>query len=473
MTTTLIRNAAAIMTGGASHEATRVTGPDIRIEGARIQAIGALAPVPGEAVIDATDCVVYPAWVNTHHHLFQSLLKGDPAGIDASLTPWLAATPYRYRASFDEKRFRLAARIGMIELIRSGCTTIADHNYLYYPDMPFDSSAILFEEAQKLGVRFVLLRGGATRTRQLEAELPTAMRPESLDAFMADLERLAATFHDHAPQAMRRVVAAPTTVLFSIFPSEMRSIADTARRLGLRLHSHLSETVSYQESAQTMHRLSPVEFCGEHGWLGDDVWYAHLVKLDAREIELLAATGTGMAHCPQSNGRLGSGIAPVRELADAGVPVSIGVDGAASNEAADMISEVHMAWLAQRARRGMAAQPAYRGGRFEGGADAAAVEEVLHWGTAGGARVLGLEGIGRIEVGAQADIAVYRLDDPRYFGLHDMAIGPVVAGGRPELAALFCAGQCIVRDDVIPNVDLRELRREAAREVRAMMAEVA
>jgi len=241
----------------------------------------------------------------------------------------------------------------------------------------------------------------------------------------------------------------------------------------LRLHSHLSETVNYQDSAQAMHRLTPVEFCREHGWLGEDVWYAHLVKLDASEIDLLAATGTGIAHCPQSNGRLGSGIAPVRELADAGVPVSIGVDGAASNEAADMISEVHMAWLAQRARRGMAAQPEYRGGRFEGGADAASVEEVVHWGTAGGARVLGLKGVGRIEVGAQADIAVYRLDDPRYFGLHDVAIGPVVSGGRPELAALFCAGQCIVRNDVLPDVDLGALRREAAREVRAMIAEVA
>jgi cytosine/adenosine deaminase-related metal-dependent hydrolase len=473
MTTTLIRNAAAIMTGGGANEPARAVGPDIRIEGTRIRAVGALTPMPGEAIVDATDCVVYPAWVNTHHHLFQALLKGDPAGINASLTPWLAATPYRYRARFDEKRFRLAARIGMIELVRSGCTTIADHNYVYYPDMPFDSSAILFEEAQKLGVRFVLLRGGATRTRQLEAGLPTAMRPESIDAFMSDLQRLASSFHDASPHSMRRVVAAPTTVLFSVSPAEMRSIAGEARRLGLRLHSHLSETVNYQDSAQAMHRLTPVEFCREHGWLGEDVWYAHLVKLDASEIDLLAATGTGIAHCPQSNGRLGSGIAPVRELADAGVPVSIGVDGAASNEAADMISEVHMAWLAQRARRGMAAQPEYRGGRFEGGADAASVEEVVHWGTAGGARVLGLEGVGRIEVGAQADIAVYRLDDPRYFGLHDVAIGPVVSGGRPELAALFCAGQCIVRNDVLPDVDLGALRREAAREVRAMIAEVA
>jgi cytosine/adenosine deaminase-related metal-dependent hydrolase len=260
--------------------------------------------------------------------------------------------------------------------------------------------------------------------------------------------------------------------LYSISPAEMRQTAAVARRLGLRLHSHLSETVSYQDSAHSMHACSPVAFCGEHDWLGSDVWYAHLVKLDADEIAMLAQTRTGVAHCPQSNGRLGSGIAPIREMADAGVPVSIGVDGAASNEAADMISEVHMAWLAQRARRGMAAQAAYRGGSFEGGADAATVDEVVHWGTAGGANVLGLAEVGRIAVGFSADVAVYRLDDPRYFGLHDPAIGPVASGGRPSLAALFSAGKKIVSEDVIEGVDLQALRRESMDAVREMLAEV-
>lgn len=471
---TLIRNAAAIMTGGrgTADDPSRVPGPDIRIVGDTIDAIGALAPRPGETIVDATDCVIYPAWVNTHHHLFQSLLKGDTAGLDATLTPWLAATPYRFRALFDERRFRLAARIGLIELARSGCATVADHNYVYYPGMPFDSSAILFEEAEKLGLRFVLLRGGATQTRQLEADLPTALRPETLDAYVADIERLAARYHDVSPRAMRRVVMAPTTVLYSISPREMRETAAVARRLGLRMHSHLSETVGYQDSAYSMYGKTPVAFCGEHDWLGSDVWYAHLVKVDADEIALLAQTGTGVAHCPQSNGRLGSGICPVREMADAGVPVSIGVDGAASNEAADMISEVHMTWLAQRARLGMLAQPAYRGGSFEGGAGAASIAEVIHWGTAGGARVMGLDEVGKVAVGYAADIAVYRLDDPRYFGLHDPAIGPVASGGRPSVAALFSAGKRVVVDDLIEGVDIKELGGEARRAVRELLAEV-
>ena len=181
-----------------------------------------------------------------------------------------------------------------------------------------------------------------------------------------------------------------------------------ARRLGLHLHSHLSETVDYQDAVHAQHRMKPVHFCESIGWLGPDVWYAHLVKLDADEIALLGATGTGIAHCPQSNGRLGSGIAPARELEAAGAAVSIGVDGAASNEAADMISETHAAWLMQRARAGESATAVHRGGQGEGGAAAAAtIEDVVRWGTAGGARVLGLSAIGTLALGQAADIAVY------------------------------------------------------------------
>lgn len=469
MTTLLITKLQAIMTGlpGA---AARQQGPDIRIEQGRIAAIGQLAPLPGERVIDASDCVAYPAWVNTHHHLFQSLLKGDPLGINATLTPWLAATPYRYRAKFDAELFRLAARIGMVELLRSGCGTIADHNYLYYPGMPFDTSEILFEEAEKLGVRFVLCRGTATRTRQLEAELPSALRPESLEAFLADMQRLAGRYHDPSPASMRRVVMAPTTPLYSAAPDELRAMAQAARAMGLRLHSHLSETVGYQDSAQSMHGCSPVEFCERIGWLGPDVWFAHLVKLDEEEIRLLGATGTGIAHCPQSNGRLGSGIAPIRQLEAAGVPVSIGVDGAASNEAADMISETHATWLLQRARAGQHATPHFRGGAGEGGADEATVEDVVRWGSSGGARVLGLGALDGLQVGQQADIALYRLDDPRYFGLHDPAIGPVACGGRPSLKALLVGGREVVRDDVIAGVDLAELGRQARTAVNKLLS---
>jgi cytosine/adenosine deaminase-related metal-dependent hydrolase len=467
----LIAGCLAIMTGRAG-AAARHAGPDIRVVGGVITEIGSLAPQPGERIVDASGCVVYPAWVNTHHHLFQALLKGDPAGIDMTLTPWLAATPYRFRARFNERLFRIAARIGMVELLRSGCGTIADHNYLYYPDMPYDTSAILFEEAEALGIRFALCRGGATRVRSLEAELPSALRPETMDGYMADVERLASAYHDASPNAMRRIVMAPTTPLYSVSPAELRELAAHARGLGIRLHSHLSETVGYQDTARSLHGCAPVEFMARNDWLGPDVWFAHLVKLEPHEIAMLGETGTGVAHCPQSNGRLGSGIAPVRELEAAGVTVSIGVDGAASNEAADMISETHAAWLMQRARGGDQALPRYAGGSVEGGAGAATVEDVVRWGTTGGARILGLSAVGGIAPGCSADIAIYGLDDPRYFGLHDPALGPVVSGGRPRLEHLFVNGREIVRGDAIPGMDMAELGHLARDATRQLMETV-
>jgi cytosine/adenosine deaminase-related metal-dependent hydrolase len=254
----------------------------------------------------------------------------------------------------------------------------------------------------------------------------------------------------------------------------LRECAAVARRLGLRLHSHLSETVAYHDIAHSQHAMTPVRFCESIDWLGPDVWFAHLVKLDAQEIELLGATGTGIAHCPQSNGRLGSGIAPVRALEDAGAPVSIGVDGAASNEAADMLSETHAAWLMQRARAGEAAVALYRGGKGEDAAAAAAtVEDVVRWGTAGGAAVLGLPAIGTLAPGQAADIAVYGLDrDPRYFGLHDPAIGPVASGGGADLRLLLVGGREIVRDNRIPGLDVQALGAQARTAVATLLTRV-
>ncbi|WDY59944.1 amidohydrolase family protein [Pseudomonas sp. PSKL.D1] len=458
----LIRNASAILTGlrGA---AARHAGPDIRITRGRIAALGSLAPMPGEQVLDATDCVVYPGWVNTHHHLFQSLLKGIPAGIDQSLGGWLGAVPYRYRGLFNAEHLRLAARIGLVELARSGCTTLADHHYLYLPGMAFDGAQILFEEAEQLGLRFVLCRGGATQVRQ--AEGAAAAGPETLGQYLDDVQRLVREYHDPAADAWRRVVMAPTSPPYSMPPEHLRETARVARQLGIRLHSHLSETVEYQHDIHSHHGMSPVAFCAEQGWLGPDVWFAHLVKLSPEEIRLLGATGTGVAHCPQSNGRLGSGIADIVAMEAAGMAVSIGVDGAASNEACDMISETHAAWLLQRAKAGERALPRYQGGDHEGGAHVAQVEDVVRWGTAGGAQVLGLDAVGTLQVGMAADLALYKLDQPRYFGLHDLGIAPVVGGGRPTLRALLVGGRLRVMDDQLPGLDLAQLQHQARQAV--------
>jgi cytosine/adenosine deaminase-related metal-dependent hydrolase len=285
------------------------------------------------------------------------------------------------------------------------------------------------------------------------------------------MRRRARDFHDPAPDAMRRVVVAPTTPPHSMRPEEMRETARVARELGLRLHSHLSETVHYQDTVQEKHGMSPVEFCQSIDWLGPDVWFAHLVKLDADEIALLGRTQTGIAHCPQSNGRLGSGIAPVRALEAAGARVSIGVDGAASNEAADMLSETHAAWLMARARAGHEAVAQYRGGRGEDDAASTIVEDVVRWGSAGGAAVLGLDAVGVLQPGLAADFSIYGLDrDPRYFGLHDPAIGIVASGGTADLRYLFVGGREVVRDGRVPHLDVMELGRQSREAVRGLLA---
>jgi cytosine/adenosine deaminase-related metal-dependent hydrolase len=469
MPSLLIRNAAAILTGLAG-EPARHAGPDIRIRGNRITAIGALAPEPGEEQIDATGCVIYPAWVNTHHHLAESLLKGLPAGINASLTDWLHAVPIRYRGRFDEQTFRMAARIGLTELALSGCGTVADHNFVYYPDPDFDSGAIAFEEAEALGLRFVMCRAGATRSRIQPADARDRWRPEAFETYLKRVEDTASRFHDGAPDSMRRVVMGPTTPLFDFEPGQLREVARAARSWGLRMHTHLSETVAYKEIARERFGMSPVQFMEDNEWLGPDVWLAHLVKLDSDEIAALGASGTGIAHCPQSNARLGSGIAALPELEAAGVKVSIGVDGAGSNEAADMISEVHAAWLLQRARIGQHAMPNYEGGRFEGGAHAATVEEVVRWASSGGAQVLGFPGLGELAAGHLADLAIYRLDAPRYFGLNDIALGPVVSGGAPYLHTLLVNGEIVVKDNALPGVDMARMAAQVREAVRVLMA---
>jgi cytosine/adenosine deaminase-related metal-dependent hydrolase len=469
MTEALLVHGAAQLWTGLQGDAMRAAGgADLRMRDGVITAIGSLLPEPGERVIDAGGCVIYPGWVNTHHHLFQSLLKGIPAGIALPLVGWLAAVPVRYRRFFDhEEALRVAARVGLVELMLSGCTTVCDHQYHLYPGMPFDASAAVFDEAERLGLRLVLARGGQTVAREMtDGSAPPQVAPVSVEQFMASVEADVRRFHDRGPRAMRRVASAITTPNWSCRPEELVLMARQARQLGIRLHSHLSETHDYVRWAQEVHGCTPLQFAQDHEWLGPDVWFAHMVHLSDDEIALAARTGTGVAHCPQSNARLGSGIARVPEMLAAGVPVGLAVDGAASNEAADMLSEAHACWLLHRAdpRAG-----AVRGGQPGGHAAALAVEDVVRLGTAGGARVLGLDGVGTLAPGMAADFAVYDLDAPRFFGLHDPAIGPVASGGRPRLRALVCNGRVLVEDDQIAGLDMSALRHDAAALVDTMV----
>jgi cytosine/adenosine deaminase-related metal-dependent hydrolase len=454
MTALLIENAEGIFTG-LPGEAMRASGA-IRIRDGRIAAIGDLSPEAGERRLDARGCVVYPGLISTHHHLFQSVMKGVRSGIDLPLAGWLRAVPYQLWSKVDEEALAVAARIGLAEMLLSGTTTVADHHYLFADTYRFDPAAVIFEVARELGVRLVFCRGGGTKARHVAAEDEGVPMPvQSLDAMLASVEACAARFHDDSPSGLTRVVLAPTTPTWSLDPSELKDMVAAARRMKLRLHSHLSETADYVDFCLTVHGKRPVHWLADQNWLGPDIWYAHLVHLDADEVRLLAETGTGMAHCPQSNCRLGSGVAPADELAALGGAVSLAVDGAASNESADMVSEMHSAWHTHRAVKG---------------AGSVAAEDVVRWATAGGARVLGLPETGTLVPGQQADIAVFDLNAPRHFGMHDPLVGPVTCGGDANLRYVLVGGRVVVDHGQIPGLDLRQLRTDAARVVTRLAA---
>ena len=444
----LIQGALGLWTG-LEGAAARGTGA-VRVREGRIAGVGDLAPEPGEAVVDASGCVLMPGLVNSHHHLFQSVLKAVPAGMNAALFEWLRVVPYTLWDRLDGEAMEVAVTIGLAELALSGCTTVADHHYFYSDRWGFDPDAVLFEGAGRFGLRFVLCRGGATKARAFDTPEITPLPVEPLEVMLRRVEAAAARWHDPAPDAMRRVVMAPTTPTFSLDPGELREIAAAARGMGLRLHSHLSENYGYVEHTLGLYGKRPVEWLAGHDWLGPDVWFAHLVEADAAEVRLLAETGTGMAHCPQANARLGSGIAPAEALSRAGGVVSLAVDGAAANEAADMGSALYAAFMLHRAVKG---------------ADAVTAEELARWATSGGAAVLGLPAVGTIAPGQAADLVLFDLDAPRWFGAHDVLVAPLVSGGGLRVRRSWVGGREVVRDGALPWLDMEKLRADAARVV--------
>src|ERR1700716_3962422 len=453
MTAMLIENAAGIFSG-LPGTGMRTIGA-IRVRDGVIVEIGALQAESDERRLDASCCVVYPGLISTHHHLFQSVLKGVRSGINLPLAGWLRSVSYTFWSKIDEEALAVAARIGLTEMLLSGTTTVADHHYLFSDTFRFDPAQVIFEVARSLGIRLVFCRGGATKGRHFDNGKAVPMPIESLDRMLQSVEACAQRFHDTSPGSLSQVALAPTTPTWSIDPGELKEVIAAARRMKLRLHSHLSETSDYVDFCLSVHGKRPVHWLADHDWLGEDVWFAHLVHLDADEVRILASTSTGMSHCPQSNCRLGSGVAPADAMARLGGAVSLGVDGAASNESADMISEMHSAWHTHRATKG---------------ADAVTAEDVVHWATAGGARVLGLPHIGTLAPGQQADIAIFNLDQPRHFGMHDPMIAPVTCAGSASVRYLLIGGRIVAENGAIPGLDIQKLKSDAARVVAHLAA---
>ncbi|WP_170548007.1 8-oxoguanine deaminase [Ruegeria atlantica] len=428
MTEILIKNADTILTMDDTRR--ELSGADILIRGGQIDQIGHGLKTTGE-VHDATGCVVTPGLVNTHHHLYQSLTRAVPGGQDALLFGWLK-TLYPIWSRFGPEEMFVSAQIGLAELALSGCTLSSDHLYLYPNGARLDDT---IAAAAEIGMRFHPTRG-AMSIGESDGGLPPDALVEKEQAILDDMIRVVDTFHVPSEGAMCRVGLAPCSP-FSVSRDLMRDAALLARSKGVMLHTHLAENDEDIAYSQAQFGCRPGQYAEDLGWTGPDVWHAHCVKLDEAEIDLFARTQTGVAHCPCSNCRLGSGIAPVRAMRDHGVPVGLGVDGSASNDSGNLILEARQAMLLQRVANG---------------ADAMSSREVLEIATRGGADVLNRPDCGRLEPGKRADIAIWDTSCIESAGSWDPAA--LLLAGPVKVKHLFVEGRQIVCDGHVTSLDM-------------------
>lgn len=408
-----------------------LAGADVLVRDGVIVDVGVGLAAAGAEVIEAAGCVVTPGLVNTHHHLYQTLTRAVPGGQDALLFGWLQ-TLYPIWATFGPEEMFVSAQIGLAELALSGCTMTSDHLYLYPNGARLDDT---IAAAQEVGLRFHPTRG-AMSIGESDGGLPPDSLVEREADILEDCIRVIDAHHDASEGAMVRVGVSPCSP-FSVSRELMRDAAVLARDKGVMLHTHLAE--NDEDIAYSLEKFGcrPGQYAEDLGWTGPDVWHAHCVRLDWQEIDLFARSRTGIAHCPCSNCRLGSGIAPVRSLRDAGVPVGLGVDGSASNDAGSLIGEARQAMLLQRVANG---------------ADAMAAREALEIATRGGAEVLGRDDCGQIAVGKRGDIAIWDVSGVQSAGSWDVAA--ILLAGPTKVRDLLVEGRRIVADGRVVSFDL-------------------
>jgi len=437
MGTILVRNAQILVTmDGARHE---IPGGNFFCRDGRIEQVQGTLPTTADEILDARGCIVTPGLINTHHHLFQTLTRAVPGGEAASLFGWLQ-TLYPIWARMGPDDIRLSARLGLAELALSGCTLSSDHLYLFPHGARLADS---IEGARDIGIRLHATRG-AMSVGQSAGGLPPDSLVEHEEDILVDCIDMVDQFHDPNDGAMVQVGIAPCSP-FSVSRELMRDAALLAREKGVMLHTHLAENAEDIAYSLETFGCRPGQYAEDLGWTGPDVWHAHCVQLDAGEIDLFARSRTGVAHCPCSNCRLGSGIAPVRAMLDAGVPVGLGVDGSASNDSGHLMAEARQAMLLQRVMNGAEAMPA---------------RAALELATRGGAAVLGRSDLGSIEVGKRAD-----------FVLWDMQDLPLAGGWDPVAALVLCGpisarevrveGRAVVKDGHLNGCRERDLAQEA------------
>ncbi|TPG23383.1 8-oxoguanine deaminase [Variovorax guangxiensis] len=449
MTTLLIRNATCVATFDDARTEWRDASVFVREN--RVEAIGPAAELPQTAddVIDARGHLVVPGLVNTHHHMYQSLTRAIPAVQDAELFSWLRGL-YPIWAGLTPEMVHVSTQVAMAELLLSGCTTSSDHLYIYPNGVRLEDS---IDAAREIGMRFVATRGSMS-VGASQGGLPPDCVVEREDVILKDTQRLIEAHHDASHGAMVNVAVAPCSP-FSVSRDLMRESAVLARSFkgrGVRLHTHLAENDHDIAYSLEKFNCTPTEYAQDLGWLGHDVWHAHCVKLDAAGIALFAKTKTGVAHCPCSNMRLASGIAPIRRMLDAGVPVGLGVDGSASNDGAHMVNEARQTLLLARVGRSLEPFGCDHGPAEMTARDALAVA------TRGGAEVLGRADIGHLAPGMCADLALFDLTTVGFAGgaVHD-PVASLLLCASPQAAYTVVNGRVVVREGQLTTLDLGPL----------------
>jgi 8-oxoguanine deaminase len=422
------------------------------VEGGVIAGLVAAGAVPAgvDEVFDASGHVVLPGLINTHHHFYQTLTRAYRPALDKKLFDWLVAL-YPVWAKLTDAEFRVACRLALAELLLSGCTTAADHHYVFPPGLGH-AIDIEMEEAGALGMRAVLCRGSMDLSTE-DGGLPPPSVVQDIDTILADGERLAARWHQSGAGAMTQVALAPCSP-FSVSADLMRETAKQSARLGLRMHTHLAETQDENAYCEACFGKRPLDYLEELGWVTERTWFAHGIHFTPEEMRRMGKAGIGVAHCPSSNMILGSGICAVGALEAAGVKVGLAVDGSASNDGSNMMQELRQGMLLQRAG---------------GGIGAATFRDPIRWATRGSAACLGREDIGEIAVGKQADLALFKLDELRFSGADD-PVAALVTCGAHRADRVMVGGAWRVVDGAIPGLDLAALMAAhdaAARRLRA------
>lgn len=402
-----------------------------------------------DRIFDASGHVIVPGLINTHHHFYQTLTRACPVALNKELFPWLKSL-YPVWAGLTEEMIHVSTRLAAVELLLSGCTTAADHHYIF-PEAAREALDIQIDAIQQIGIRATLTRGSMSLGED-DGGLPPRNTIQDEDAILVDCERVIDRYHDAQEGSMLQIALAPCSP-FSVTEDLMKQSAQLARAKKVRLHTHLAETDDETDFCIELFGVRPVDYLERVGWMADDVWLAHGIHFNDEEITRLGKAGVGISHCPSSNMMLGSGQCPTRDLENAGCPVGLGVDGSASNDCSNMIQEVRQALMLQRLRYGSSGITHF---------------DVLRWATQGSARCLGRNDIGKIAPGKQADLALFKLDETRFSGAGD-PLAALLLCGAYKADYVMVAGEWKVEDGQLTGVDLSKLLREHDKAAQALV----